>query len=93
MLSSFFGKPGTVLNVSFTAASAQSSAVSDSIRELRLVATQNCYYKVGANPTATTSDTYLPSGTVEYIAIAPGEKVAAIRSSADGTLNITEMTK
>ena len=89
-----FYKPSTVQNVAFLVTAVQvTNAFGGSTRVLRIVATENCYYKVGANPTATASDIYLPAGTVEYIAVAPGEKISAIREANDGTLNITEMTK
>jgi hypothetical protein len=34
---------------------------------------------------------YLPANQVEYFLVTGGEKVAAIRASADGTLYVTEM--
>jgi hypothetical protein len=32
---------------------------------------------------------YLPAGEIEIIKVSPGEKIAAIRNSADGTLFCT----
>ena len=43
-------------------------------------------------PTATTSMAYLPAGEVEVIKVSPGEKMAAIRTSGDGTLFCTELS-
>ena len=43
-------------------------------------------------PTATTSMAYLPAGEVEVIKVSPGEKMAAIRTSGDGTLYCTELS-
>ena len=89
-----FFKPGTVQNIAFTATAGQlTNAVGDSTRVVRIVSDQDCYYKFGANPTATTSDTFLPAGVVEYLAIARGEKISVVQASAGGTLNVTEMTK
>jgi len=34
---------------------------------------------------------YLPANQVEYFLVTGGEKVAAIRANADGTLYVTEM--
>jgi len=58
----------------------------------RVVATTDCYIAVGASPTATTSDVYLPGGVVEVIRLGYGEKVSAIRVSVSGTLHVTEVT-
>jgi hypothetical protein len=46
-----------------------------------------------ATPTATTSDLFLPAKFPIILAIRPGEKVAAIKDSADGILYVTEMSR
>ena len=58
---------------------------------VRLCATAACHVKVGAAPTATTSDPYLPADTPWFIEVAPGQKVAAIQTTAAGVLHVTEM--
>lgn len=58
---------------------------------VRLCATAACHVKLGATPTATASDMYLPANTVMYIEVAPGQKVAAIQNAAAGVLHVTEM--
>jgi hypothetical protein len=58
-------------------------------RVLRLATDIDCFYAIGS--TATTSDVYLPAGTVEYIHVFEGDNVSVIRSTADGTLYVTEM--
>lgn len=78
--------------VSFTATSAQSSAAAAGIRAVRLVATQDCYYLIGINPTATTSSAFLPANVVEYKPVFDGEKVAVLREDTDGTLNVAWQT-
>ena len=76
----------------YTATSAAiTNAVGAGVSVVRLVATSACHIKVAVTPVATTSDMLLPANTVEYIAIAPGQKVAAIQNSAAGTLHVTEM--
>lgn len=76
----------------YTASSAAiSNAVGDGVSVVRLVATSACHIKVAVTPVATSSDMLLPANTVQYIAIAPGQKVAAIQNSAGGTLHVTEM--
>jgi hypothetical protein len=87
----FYNK--TTQAVSVTASSAAiSNAVGSNIHSARIACTVACYYKVGESPTATTSDAYLPANWVEYIKIHPGQKVAFIRASADGTATVTELT-
>lgn len=77
---------------SYTGTSAAiTNAVGDGVNVVRLVATSACHIKVAVTPVATTSDMLLPANTVQYLAIAPGQKVAAIQNSAGGTLHVTEM--
>jgi|GEM_PF-1073883 len=84
-------KAGTVSTVSVSSSSAQSSAHAATTNVIRLVSTTDCHIAFAASPTATTSSMYLPANQVEYFLVTGGEKVAAIRASADGTLYVTEM--
>lgn len=82
--------------VSVTATSAQSAAFTAHTHEIRVVSTTNCHINIGVSPTAAASDDngfYLPAGVVEYFHVSPGEILAVIRDSADGTLSIAEMTR
>ena len=81
---------GTNQTVSITGTSAQSSAFQTGARIVRLFATQDCFVAIGSNPTATTSDCFMPSGLVQYFGVQEGQKLAVIRSSSNGTLYITE---
>ena len=84
---------GTSQNVTVSGSSAQSTAFGTAgIRYnvlVRLVSTTNCRFVTGANPTATSTSTYLPAGLVEFTEIKQGDKLAVIQDSAGGTLNIT----
>jgi hypothetical protein len=80
-------------NVSFTGTSAQSTATALTTWQVRLIADSDCYIVIGANPTATTSGTWLPATSPEYFAVHPGDKVAVIQKSASGTLNLSEMSR
>lgn len=82
--------PGVSQNVAFSSSSAQSAAFQSSTSIIQLVATQVCFIKMGSNPTATSSDMYIPANTVVRVGVTAGQKLAVIRSSADGTLYITE---
>ncbi len=83
--------PGVSQGLAFTGASAQSTAVGETTTLVRLFATEDCFVKVGANPTAVANTSmFIASGIYEYIGIKPGEKIAAIRLTTSGTLYITE---
>ena len=84
--------PDTIQNVSYTDTAAASSAFGTNVTLIRLCATTDCYYLIGANPTATTSNgSFLPAGVVEYVVVVAGEKVSAIRSATSGALNVGEI--
>ena len=71
--------------ISFTGTSAQcTTAMHDNTRVMRLASTKHCFVKIGDNPTATTSDTFLPRNQPEYFAVPQtgSTKVAAIRAGA-----------
>lgn len=81
---------GAAQKVAFDGTSAQSSAVGANTRVVRLCATQDCFIAIAANPTATTSSTYLPGGAVEYVRVQPGDKIAVIQRNTAGDLHVTE---
>lgn len=60
---------------------------------IRLCSTADCWIAFGANPTASTGagSLLLPASVPEYFWVKPGEKIAVIRSSADGVLSIAEL--
>jgi len=81
--------PSTTQTISVTGTSAATSnAVSSDI--IRVISTTDCFITFGTSPTATTSHTFLVAYVAEYFRITPGEKVAAIRSAANGTVYVTE---
>ena len=71
--------------------SAQSSGITTRSGLVRIaVRGTHAHIKIGYNPTATTADTLLPDGTVEYFEIRSGQQVAFIKSgSATGEINFT----
>ncbi len=77
--------------VSVGSASAQSSAVSVA-GDYELATDTDCYVLVGANPTAAASTSrFLAAGQRMTLKLAAGDKVAAIRKSADGKLSIVRL--
>jgi len=82
---------GTTQTVSVSGTSAAiTNAVGTQTRAIRVAVTTDCHIKVATTPVATTSDPFIPSGTVEYFRITPGQKVAFIQNSASGTAYVTE---
>lgn len=82
--------------ISVSATSAQSAAFGDYCTEIRVVSTTNCHINIGVNPTAAASDDngiYLPANVVEYYHVSPGQKVAVVRDTADGTFVVSQMSR
>ena len=88
---------GTSQTVSITSTSTASSATSaaadgdQSIQVVTLYATVDCFLAFGSSPTATSAGHFVGGGERMYMRMAPGDKVAAIRSGTDGTLYMTEL--
>jgi len=56
---------------------------------VRVIATTDCYIKIGASPTATSSDVFLLANAAEYFGCDPADKVSAIQVSSGGTIHVT----
>lgn len=83
---------GGTQSVSFTAASAATTnAIGNQTRRVSLFADQDCHVRFDGTPVAVTTDFFLPASVQIMLAIRPGQKVAAIRNSADGTLYVSEL--
>ena len=67
--------------ITVTGSSAQSAAFNAKTKFIRVATDTPVNLAFGSNPTATTSLLYLPSGAVEYFAVTPGMKVAAIQGA------------
>lgn len=90
----------TTQTVAYTGtAAASTNAFGSQTRRLRIVANSACHYLVSGSPTAATTDPFLPANWVEYVTVAPGEKISAVRAASDGlvmatsgSLFVTELT-
>lgn len=80
------------LSMTTTSATATSAFVIGT-RAVRLTATAACHYAIGANPTATTDDAYLPAATDRRVHVNPGDKIAAKTPTSTGVLFITELSR
>lgn len=83
-------RPSTNQQITVTAASAQ-TANPLTKQYVRLCSSTACRIAVGPDPTAAATSMRLPANVIDYITIHPGDKIAAIREAADGTLTVTEM--
>lgn len=87
------GRLGTHQSAAYTAAAGTiTNAVGNGTFRVRVVVTTAAFIKIDNSPTATTSDVYMPADKPEVFTITPGQKVSAIRSAADGTLHVTELS-
>jgi len=53
---------------------------------------QPAYFKIGdGTPTATASDALLPAGSVDYLTVSPGQKIAVLQAGTAGSLSVSEL--
>ncbi len=82
---------GTSDDVAVGAGSTPSVAFGRNTRIIRVCADTDCRISPpGTAPVATSTSTRLPAGAIDHIPVRGGQKIAVIRESSDGTLNITE---
>lgn len=86
-------KQGPTISATYTATAGTTAATTSTASKIRVVCTTAAFVKIGANPTATAADMPMTANVPEYFDVAPGDKVSAIESSADGTVYVTEMSK
>lgn len=82
--------PGTNQVMTTSGSTQQSAAVGSKTTVVRIAATADAFFEIGANPTATTSSMVIPGGTVDFLAIAPGHKVAVLQVALAGKVSVTE---
>jgi hypothetical protein len=82
--------------VALSGTSAQSAAIGDQIRSVRLIVKggTGAHVLIGENPVATASNTFVVTNSDSCIlfTVNPGEKIAAIQGGTGGTLLIDELT-
>lgn len=72
--------------VAVASASAQSAAVVGA--EVLVHASTRCFIAIGADPVATTNDIPLEAGEKLHLRLTSGHKIAVLRDTADGFLNV-----
>lgn len=83
-------KPGNFQKITTSGTSQQSSAFAATTSVVYVYATADTFLAFGSNPTASSSTHFLPLGTIQYYMVDPATKLAAIQSTASGTLYISE---
>ena len=72
-------------------ASAESAAFGASTQVIRIVNKVACRYIIGDSvQTALATSALLTADTIEYVAVKPGQVIAAIQDTAAGVLNVIE---
>lgn len=84
--------------ITTSASSQQSAAFSAQTYCVRLgvassTIANGVHYSVGTNPTATANSPLIPADWVEFIRVAPGEKIALLQEAGALVVTITEMDR
>lgn len=80
-----------IAHIAVAAVSAQSSAIAAD-GDYELSADTDCYVLVGANPTAAAATSrFVGAGRSMTLRLRAGDKIAAIRKTADGNLSILQV--
>ena len=92
---------GVTQTIAYSTSVAATNPFGAQTRQVRLVADSACCYKIGDGAQTAGSDAtsvFLPLNWVEYVAVQPGQSIAAIQAATDGlviahsgTLWITEI--
>ncbi len=90
----YYKLTGTVQKVDYTGTAANSSAISEQVRYVRLYATTDCHITISKPAvTATASSTPLQAKDYEIFKVAPGNIISVIRNSGNGSLFISELSE
>lgn len=84
-------KPGSSVKIAFTGTSQQSAALPDLAEVAQFFATQDCWVRMGANPTAAVNDGnsfFIPGGIICHYGVKSDDKIAAIMDSTAGSLHV-----
>ena len=59
---------------------------------VRVIVTTHAFVRIGTDPTAVTTDTYVPADVPHVFLASPGEKLSAVRVTGNGTAHVTELS-
>jgi len=94
------GRTGTTQTIGYDSSTAITNAFGSQTYNVRLVSNSACHFKIGDGAqTAATSDPFLPANWETIVAVAPGQRISAIKAATGGlvtatagTLWVTELT-
>lgn len=84
-------RPESEQVIAYTGTAGNSTPFDASYQQIRIVATSNCHYRIGAGVTALVTDNYLPLGVIEYVKVRPGDRISVIQNSAGGNLHVAKV--
>ena len=82
-------KPVSTEKLAITTSAASAATRNLTTNILRIVSDVACFYRLDG--TATSSHTYLPADTIEYIKVDPDDTLSVITGSGSGSMYISEM--
>ena len=84
---------GVTQTIAYDSSAAATDAFAAQTRAVRLVANSACHVAIGDGAqTATTANPFLPANQVEYVTVAPGQRIAAIKAATNGLITATAGT-
>lgn len=79
--------------IAYDASVAITNAFGPDCRQIRIVSSSACNFKIGDGAqTATAADPLLPANWVEYVTVSPGQRISAIKAATGGLVTATAGT-
>lgn len=81
--------------LSYTATAANGTALADTskVTFVKVKCTTDAYISIGNSVTATSSSHHMTAGIPDYFKIGAGDRVSAIRDTADGVCHVSFLAK
>jgi len=92
MASKHHYRPVSTQTKAYTGTSAAIDSDVGNASAVRIICSTDAFVEFGVSPTATASSMPVFANTPETFLVNPGEKVAAIRESVNGTLTVTALS-
>ncbi len=90
---SSIGRLGTTQTIAFDTSTAITNPFGVQTYNVRLVANSACNFKIGDGvQTATAADPFLPANWETVVAVAPGQRISALKAATGGLVTATAGT-
>lgn len=84
---------GVTQTIAYDGSVGATNAFGSQTYQVRIVANSACHYQIGDGAqTASTASPFLPANWVEWVTVAPGQKIAAIKAATSGLITATAGT-